>query len=91
MEIHHFAWLGGHNAVQLIILGEVVHKGQDHITKEQQTLTGRGIADMACLLAGNVQPLAEDGPVSGCLVQQIDKVAVFKDILDLRRGQKVVG
>lgn len=46
---------------------------------------------MPCLFAGNIQPLAEYPPITAGLIQQIDKIAVFKDILDFGRGQQIVG
>lgn len=45
---------------------------------------------MRRLLGGDVQPLAEYLPVAAGLVQQIDKIAVLKDVLDLRGGQQVL-
>ena len=45
---------------------------------------------MGCLFGRDIQPLTENGPVTAGLVQQIDKVAVFQDVLDLRGTQKVL-
>ena len=53
-------------------------------------LSGAGIADVRRLLVGDVQAFTKYLPVTAGLVQQIDKIAVFKDILDLRGGQKVL-
>ena len=69
----------------------MIHERQDHIVKEQQSFSRRGVADMGRLFGRDVQPLTENGPVAAGLVQQIDKVAVFQDVLDLRGAQQVVG
>ena len=45
---------------------------------------------MCRLLIGDVQTLAEDFPVSAGLVQKVHKIAVFKDVLDLRGGKQVL-
>ena len=45
---------------------------------------------MCRLLAGDIQALAEDFPVSAGLVQKVHKIAVFKDIFDLRGGKQVL-
>ena len=87
----YLAGFGGKQAVKLVVLREVVHEGQDHVAEKDKPLSGAGIADMRCLLAGNVQTLAEYLPVAAGLVQKIDEIAVFKDILDLRGSQQVVG
>lgn len=80
-----------HNAVKLVVLREVIHKRQDHIAEEDQPLAGACVADMCRLLVGDIQALAEDFPVSAGLVQKVHKIAVFKDVLDLRGGKQVVG
>lgn len=80
-----------HNAVKLVVLREVIHKRQDHIAEEDQPLAWACIADMCRLLIGDVQTLAEDFSVSAGLIQKVHKIAVFKDVLDLRGGKQVVG
>jgi hypothetical protein len=40
-------------------LGEVILKGEDHIAKEDQPVTGAGIIDVRRLLGGDVQLLTE--------------------------------
>ena len=45
---------------------------------------------MCRLLVGDIQALAEDFPVSAGLIQKIHKIAVFKDVLDLRGGKQVL-
>ena len=87
----YLAGFGGKQAVKLVVFREVVHEGQDHVAEKDKPLSGAGIADVRRLLAGNVQALAKYLPVAAGLVQKIDKIAVFKDILDLRGGKKVVG
>ena len=81
-----FSGFCGHNAVKLVILREVVHEGQDHIAEKDKPLSGAGIADMCRLLAGDIQPFTEYFAIAAGLVQQINEIAVFKDVLDLRRG-----
>ena len=81
-----FTGAGGHNTVKFVVLGEVVCEGQDHVPEEDQALAGARIADMRRLLGGDIQPLAEDFPVPARLVQKIDKITVFKNVLDLRGG-----
>ena len=45
---------------------------------------------MRRLLVGDIQTLTEDFSVSAGLVQKVHKIAVFKDILDLRGGKQVL-
>ena len=45
---------------------------------------------MRRLLGGDIQTLAQYLPVAAGLVQQINKIAVLKDVLDLRGGQQVL-
>ena len=80
-----------HNAVKLVVLREVIHKRQDHVAEEDQPLAGACVADMCRLLVGDIQTLTEDFSVSAGLVQKVHKIAVFKDILNLRGGKQVVG
>lgn len=88
--MHGFPWLGGHDPVELVILREVIDKWQDHVTENQDTFAGIGIADMPGLFTGNVQALTENLPVAACLVQQINKIAVLEDIFNLRGGKEVL-
>ena len=76
-SFHNLAGFCGHNAVKLVILREVVHEGQDHVSEKDKPLSGAGITDVRRLLVGDVQALAEDFPVAAGLVQQIDKIAVL--------------
>ena len=45
---------------------------------------------MRRLLVRDVQPLAEYLPVPAGLVQEVDKITVLKDVLDLLGGQEVL-
>ena len=45
---------------------------------------------MRRLLVGDIQALTEDFSVSAGLVQKVHKIAVFKDVLDLRGGKQVL-
>lgn len=69
----------------------MIHERQDHIVKEQQAFSWRGVADIGRLLGGDIQPLTENGPVTAGLIQQINKVAVLQNVLDFRGTQQVVG
>ena len=68
----------------------MVHEGQDHIAEKDKPLSGAGIADVCRLLVGNVQAFAEYLAVAAGLIEKIDEIAVFKDVFDLRGGQKVL-
>ena len=45
---------------------------------------------MPCLFAGYIQPLAEYPPVTAGLIQQIDEIAVLKDVFNFGRGQQIL-
>ena len=45
---------------------------------------------MGGLFGRDIQPLTENGPVAAGLVQQIDKVTVFQDVLNFRGTQQVL-
>lgn len=89
--LYYFSRFRSHNAVKLVVLGEVIHKGQDYVPEKDKPLSGAGIADVRRLLVGDIQAFTEYFAVAAGLVQKIDKIAVLKDVLDLRRGQQVVG
>ena len=84
-----FLGFGGHNAVKLSILREVVNEGQDGGAIEQQALALTGVGHIAKLVRGNAQLLGENLTVSACLVEHIHEVGVFKDVLHLAAAQKV--
>ena len=87
----HLAGLGGEQLVKLRVLGEVVRKGQDHIVEEQQPMARLGIGHIGKLFRRNAQPLRQNLAVAGGLVEHIDEIAVFQDVLDLRGGEQVLG
>ena len=87
----HLAGFGGEQLVKLRVLGEVVRKGQDDIVEEQQPVAGVGIGHIGKLLRGDVQPLRQYLPVAGGLVEHIDEIAVFQNVLDLRGGKQIFG
>ena len=87
----HLAGLGGEQLVKLRVLGEVVRKGQDNIVKEQQPVARFGVGHIGKLLRRNAQPLRQNLPVAGGLVEHIDEIAVLQDVLDLRGGEQVLG
>ena len=87
----HFLWLGCHDAVQLGIFREVIHKGQNGGAIEQQTLTLAGMGHIAELVRGNTQLFGKNLSVSARLVEHIHEVGVLKDVLHLAAAQKVAG
>lgn len=87
----HLAGLGSEQLVKLRILREVIYKGRDDIVKEQQSVTRFGIGHIGKLLRGDVQSLHQDLPVVRRLIEHINKIAVFQDVLDLRGGEQVLG
>ena len=68
---------GGHNAVQLGILREVVHERQNCGAIEQQALALTGVSHIAKLVCGNAQLLGKYLTVSACLVEHIHEVGVL--------------
>ena len=80
---------GGHNAVKLGVLREVIHERQDCRAIKQQALALTGVGHIAKLVRGNPQLLRQNLTVSACLVKHIHEVRVFKDILYLAAAQKV--
>ena len=87
----YLAGLGGEQPVKLRVLGEVVRKGQDHIVEEQKPMARLGIGHIGKLFRRNAQPLRQNLAVAGGLVEHIDEVAVFQDVLNLRGGEQVLG
>ena len=65
----------------------MIHKRKDHIAEEDKPLAGACVADMRRLLGGDIQPFTEDFPIPAGLIEKIDEVAVFKNVLDLRGGK----
>ena len=87
----HLAGLGGEQLVKLCILREVIREGQDDIVEEQQPVSRLGVGHIGKLLRRDTQPLRQDLAVAGGLVEHIDEIAVFQDVLDLRGGEQVLG
>ena len=82
-----FLGFGGHNAVKLGILREVIHERQDCRAIEQQALALTGVGHIAKLVRGNPQLLRQNLTVSACLVEHIHEVGIFKDIFHLAAGK----
>ena len=54
-------------------------------------MAGVGIGHIGKLLRGDVQPIRQDLPVAGGLIEHIDEIAVFQNVLDLRGGKQIFG
>lgn len=80
----HLAGLGGEQFVEFGILREVIRKGQDHILEEQKAAAGVRVGHIGKLLRGDVQPLRHQLAVARGQVQQVDEIAVFQNVFDLR-------
>ena len=78
-----FLRLGGHDAVELGILGEPVHKRQNDGTIKKQPFAFTAMGDIGELMGRNIQMLCENLTVARCLVEHIDIVRVLKDVFDL--------
>ena len=77
-------YFGGHQAVQLRILREMIGKGYDGVAVDQQALAFTGLRDIGELMGGDVELFCENGTVAGSLGKQINEVRVFKNVLDFR-------
>ena len=69
--------------IQMGLFRKVVNKRYDHIPIKQKPLTSVGIGHIGKLVRGDVQLFCQNLPVAGGLVEHINEIAVFKDILDL--------
>ena len=69
----------------------MVNKGQDRVAVEQQPLALAGVGHIRKLMRRNVELLCENLTVASGLIEHVDKIAVFKDVLNLTTGQQVVG
>ena len=78
------------NAVELGVLREIVLEGNDGRAVEDQPLTGIGIGDVVLLAGRDVQRLRENLPVAGRLIQKVDKIRVFKDVLYLAGRKQIL-
>ena len=59
--------------------------------EEQKAAAGVRVGHIGKLLVGDVQPLRHQLAVACGEVQQIDKIAVFQNVFDLRGRKQVVG
>ena len=87
----HLAGLGGEQFVKFGVFREVIREGQDDIVEEQQPVARLGVGHIGKLLRRDTQPLGQNLPVAGGLVEHINEVAVLQDVLDLRGGEQVLG
>lgn len=85
-----FLGFGGHVTIEHRVLREVILEGDDGGAVEDQTFTGVGIGDVVLLAGRDVQRLRENLPVAGCLIQKVDKIRVFKNVLHLAGGKKIL-
>ena len=58
--------------------------------EEQKAAAGVRVGHIGKLLGGDVQPFRHQLAVARGEVQQIDKIAVFQNVFDLRRGKQVL-
>lgn len=68
----------------------MIHEWDNHIAEEQKPLAGTGMCDIGKLVRGNAELLGKNLSISLRLIEHIDKVAVFKNVLDLTGSQKVL-
>ena len=85
------AGLGREKFIQLRILRELVPEGQDHVLEEQKAAAGVRVGHIGKLLGRDVQPLRHQLAVARGEVQQINKITVFQNVFNLRRGKQVFG
>ena len=86
----YFARFGGHDAVKLVVRREPVDERNDDVAIEKQALPFHGIGDIGQLIIRNAQMPRENLAVARRLIEHVDEVAVFKDVLDLAAGQQVL-
>ena len=67
----------------------MVDERQNGVAVEQQALALTGVGHIGQLVGRNVQLLGENLSVTGSLIEHIDEVRVFKDVLDFPAAQKV--
>ena len=79
----------GHDAVEVIVLREMILEGQNDIAVEQQAFAGAGVGHIGQLMGRDVELLGEDGAVASCLTQHTDEVRVLKDVLYFLAGQQI--
>lgn len=69
----------------------MVHEGDNHIPIKQKPLTGVAVRHIRKLVRRDIELFGKDLPVAARLIEQVEEIAVFKDIFDLAGGQQVVG
>ena len=67
----------------------MVNEGQDRVPVEQQPLALAGVGHIGELMGRNVELLCKNLPVASRLIEHIDEIAVFKDVLHLAGGKQV--
>ena len=67
----------------------MVGKGDDGIAVKQQPFALAGVGDVGELMRRDIELGGQDLPVAGRLVEHIDEIGVFKDVLDLTGGKQV--
>ena len=85
--IRDLGWLGRHDFIQLRIPGEFIGKGQNDVAVEQQPFALPGVGDVGKLVRGDIELLGKYLPVAAGLVEHVDEIAVFKDVLDFTGGE----
>ena len=69
--------LGGHDAIQLQICGEVIDEWEYDIAVEQQSFTFTGMGNIGQLVGRDVQGVGKNLAVTRRLIQHDDKVRVL--------------
>ncbi len=72
------------------ILREVIHKWDNHISKEQKPFAGAGMGHIGKLVRGNPKLLCQNLSVPLSLVEHVDKIRVLENILNLTGSQKIL-
>ena len=90
LVLDRFFGFGGKQPVERCVLREVILEGDDGRAVEDQTFTGIGVGHIVLLAGRDIQRSGEDFPVSRCLIQEVDKIAVLKNVLNLSGSQQVL-
>ena len=88
-DLQVFTGTGGHDAIQLIVLREMILEGQNDIAVKQQAFAGAGVGHIGQLMWRDVELLGKDGAVACCLGQHANEVRVLKDVLYFLTGQQI--
>ena len=81
---------GGKQPVEGCVLREVILEGNNSRAVENQTFTSIGVGHIVLLAGRDVQRLRENLPVSGRLIQKVDKIRVFKNVLYLAGRKQIL-